>query len=172
MGEGAHVGFHATLSAKDDAAETAAGNALVGFYLHQLGFSSSAVIFVMKATPQSMTYLTERDALSSGIDFNALTRAQAERYRDALVRHVDPPIPAPVDVRNHATGSRPVTTGTLCDKMIRARGRDFICSAAAGLKTVGVEEVLTQAARRVRSGDVAIGRRVGWLTPNRSISAR
>ena len=85
MGEGAHVGFHATLSARDDAAETAAGNALVGFYLHQLGFSSSAVIFVMKATPQSMTYLTERDALSSGIHFNALTRAQAERYRDALV---------------------------------------------------------------------------------------
>jgi hypothetical protein len=39
--------------------------------------------------------------------------------------------------------------------MIRARGRDLICSAAAGIKTVGVEEVLTQAARRVRSGDVA-----------------
>jgi hypothetical protein len=109
MGFGAHIGFHATRSAKDDAAETAAGNALVGYYLRQLGLSSNAVIFVMKATPQSMTYLTEHDALSSDIHYNALTRAQAERYRDALIdRHVDP---LPVDTRIHAAGPYPITTG-------------------------------------------------------------
>jgi hypothetical protein len=90
MGEGAHIGFHSTQSAKDDAAETAAGNALVGYYLHQLGLSTNAVIFVMRATPQSMTYLEEHGALSSDIHFNALTRAQGERYRDTLVgRYVD-----------------------------------------------------------------------------------
>jgi hypothetical protein len=150
MGEGAHIGFHSTQSAKDDAAETAAGNALVGYYLHQLGLSTDAVIFVMKATPQSMTYLAEHDALASDIHFNALTRAQAERYRDTLVNlHVGPNSsgarvssadPLPADVRVVAGRQTPLTIGP--------------AAIEHSVQASRVDEVLLQATRRASSGDV------------------
>jgi hypothetical protein len=109
IGEGALVGFHATRSKElrdsgNAAAAAAIGNALVGFYLHELGFPERTITYVMMAKPQSMTYLTHEDSVNYGIAYNAFTKEQADRYRDVLAGRpdVDSSAPVPVDVHAHA----------------------------------------------------------------------
>jgi hypothetical protein len=144
----AHVGFHAPVS-EDDV--SAVGNGLVGYYLHEIGLSQNAVAYVMKADPQALTYLTEKDSTISQIYFNALTIDQAKRYREALdARHEDPPTPVP----EQAAGSCPII-GALSDATVRALGRELICAPTTEIKAIRLDEILAQAARQASSGDVA-----------------
>ena len=51
-------------------------HAYVGDYLTRLlGYSAETVHYITKADPQSMTWLTERDAKEYGIDFRKLPMA-------------------------------------------------------------------------------------------------
>jgi hypothetical protein len=74
LGERSQVGFHAAY--RDDEGrptETGVGNALLGSYLGQLGLSDTAVVYVTKAAPTSMTWLTAKDAPNYGIDVSLLS---------------------------------------------------------------------------------------------------
>jgi hypothetical protein len=65
----AQIGFHAVYSEQYGLkAVNAPGNALVGAYLTQLGFSDIAVIYVTSAPPDRMLWLSFSDAAKYGID--------------------------------------------------------------------------------------------------------
>lgn len=67
------VGFHASYF--DDSGklvETGVGNAVVGHYLAQLGYSESAVIFATSAPPDKILWLDARTASQSGIAYETL----------------------------------------------------------------------------------------------------
>jgi hypothetical protein len=52
--------------------EAAYGNAMIGAYLNQLGFSRGTLLYVTKAGPGSLTWLTPEDARKHGIDYKPL----------------------------------------------------------------------------------------------------
>ena len=78
MSETANVGFHAVyVKAEGQAAVSAAGNAVVGAYLNQLGLPTSAIIYITEAPPDGMQWLNFVDAQRYGIDvqpFNLAAR--------------------------------------------------------------------------------------------------
>jgi tetratricopeptide (TPR) repeat protein len=98
--KGGRVGFHA--SYVDDggkSVETGLGNALVGRYLTQIGFSERAVVFATASHPDSIAWLEqERDAATSGFAFNFSVSAnkQADASKTA------PPIVGPHSAPNDA----------------------------------------------------------------------
>jgi len=86
MGEGARIGFHSAQHVKDGSS-SAVGNEAIGSYIHhKLGIPREAVIFATKAMPNDMAWLNAQDAQTYNIHYNALTKAQADRYREALDR--------------------------------------------------------------------------------------
>jgi hypothetical protein len=66
MGPGARIGFHAAFSAATGQV-TGVGNALMGAYLNKIGLPSRAVIYISKASPNSMTWLDAKEATQEGI---------------------------------------------------------------------------------------------------------
>lgn len=62
------VGFHATYFDDDAMDVSAEGNALVGAYLADLGYSDSFVIYASHAEPDDMRWLTPADSHYFGID--------------------------------------------------------------------------------------------------------
>ena len=68
MQEGGRIGFHAAYVNDGDAkVETGVGNALVGAYMTNLGLSVEAIIFLERAHPDEITWLTQGDAQRLGI---------------------------------------------------------------------------------------------------------
>ena len=67
MAAKARIGFHAPFNPQTGQ-ETGVGNALIGSYLSQIGLPDRAVIYVTRASPQSMTWLTMSDAQEAGIE--------------------------------------------------------------------------------------------------------
>jgi hypothetical protein len=66
--QGARIGFHA---AHDGVGNTVGGgNALVGAYLSQLGFSYETIHSLAKTAPHDMNYLTADKAKEYGITYN------------------------------------------------------------------------------------------------------
>jgi hypothetical protein len=65
MSPQARIGFHA---ASMEGQETGLGNTLVGAYLNKIGLPYAAVIYITKASPDSMTWLSVADAEKSGIE--------------------------------------------------------------------------------------------------------
>ncbi|SSC65770.1 unnamed protein product [Ciceribacter selenitireducens ATCC BAA-1503] len=62
------IGFHAIYTTPDGKpAISSDGNALVGAYLRQLGFSDRVVVYVTQSAPTSMQWLTMEDALLLGL---------------------------------------------------------------------------------------------------------
>jgi uncharacterized protein len=57
--------------------ETGVGNALVGAYLTRIGLPLDAVIYITKAAPESMTWLTPEDARKVGIDLKVVEEPPA-----------------------------------------------------------------------------------------------
>jgi hypothetical protein len=80
MGEGAKVGFHAARDKREDHEPSAAGDASVGYYMRELAFPLQAVIFAMKAKPDDTAWLNTEDAQAYRILYDALTKAQADRF--------------------------------------------------------------------------------------------
>ena len=71
--KGSHIGFHAAyITRNGKMLEKGAGNALIGAYLSQLGYSDRAIVFVTSAPPEGMEWLTTGKARSNGIEFVAL----------------------------------------------------------------------------------------------------
>jgi hypothetical protein len=69
MGAGSKVGFHAAYVVKGKGtAESAPGNAVLGAYLYQLGLSEDAIVYITRASPASMQWLSTEDASQHGID--------------------------------------------------------------------------------------------------------
>ena len=80
MGDGARIGFHAAFrNAGGLRIESAAGNALVGAYLTQLGLRSEAIVYVTKSGPASMTWLTTADAQRLGFEVTRLSGSPARK---------------------------------------------------------------------------------------------
>ena len=67
MSAEARVGFHAAYNS-ETGQETGFGNALVGAYLNKIGLPYSAVFYITRAAPNSMTWLNIADAKKQGID--------------------------------------------------------------------------------------------------------
>jgi hypothetical protein len=67
MSAEARVGFHAAYNS-ETGQETGVGNALVGAYLNKIGLPYSAVFYITRAAPNSMTWLNIADAKKQGID--------------------------------------------------------------------------------------------------------
>jgi hypothetical protein len=66
MSPEARIGFHAAYNLEGQ--ETGVGNALIGAYLNKIGLPYAAVIYITKASPDSMTWLSVADAEKRGID--------------------------------------------------------------------------------------------------------
>jgi hypothetical protein len=69
MGLDSHIGFHAAyLDQQGETTESAPANALIGGYLKMMGLSDEALVYITKAGPKSMTWLTLQDAKQKGIE--------------------------------------------------------------------------------------------------------
>ena len=67
MGANAH-GFHAAYVVRSgQATELGAPNALVGAYLNKIGLPDRAIVYITKAPPDSMTWLTLKVRSACGI---------------------------------------------------------------------------------------------------------
>src|SRR5260370_3436968 len=69
MSPEARIGFHAAYNMEGQ--ETGVGNALIGAYLNKIGLPYTAVMYITKASPDSMTWLSVADAEKSGIEVEA-----------------------------------------------------------------------------------------------------
>jgi hypothetical protein len=139
MASTSRVGFHASSTIENPGVEVSSyGNAVIGAYLYEIGLREPAtIVYLTKASPQSMTWLTMSDAMRYGIAAKAFSLSEHEWSwaREALTgsntRRTDPPVPVP----------RPTSSTAASDtRMAEARR---------------VEEIVAQAARLVSSGDVA-----------------
>jgi hypothetical protein len=78
VGQGARVGFQAAYVLKSDVpTESGPGNAILGAYLNQLGLSERAILYVTRASPTSMQWLTMADAEANGIAVAPLPSADS-----------------------------------------------------------------------------------------------
>jgi len=97
MGTNARIGFHAaSVTDNSDASASAAANAVIGAYLHEVGVTDfNAIIYLTKADPQSITWLNLSDAMRYRISVKAFSPSQGRWSwtRSALGlpsrRHVD-----------------------------------------------------------------------------------
>lgn len=66
---GGAVGFHAVYISQGDGKlmTSGSGNALVGAYLHELGFSTDVIAYVTHAPPEKMGWLSEGTARAIGL---------------------------------------------------------------------------------------------------------
>lgn len=94
MGSGARVGFHAAYYVDDQGRkiETGQGNALIGAYLNQLGFSERSVLYITGAAPSGMSWLNPDEAEDLGISIRRIGATQAPPPQPT--RPVAPPQPA------------------------------------------------------------------------------
>lgn len=100
--EGGLVGFHAAYTLEAGVAkETGVGNAILGSYLNQLGFSQKAIEYVTIAPPNSIVWLTKLESERFGIQYDAVPSlvSAAERQtnipKGANGAGAVPPVPAP-----------------------------------------------------------------------------
>ena len=107
MGDNAHVGFHAAyMVQRGQPTQTAVGNAVMGAYLNSLGLPERAIVYITQAAPQSMTWLTIRDAHTQGIDVALLAMPSLPNVASATPS--DPPPDSLRGTREHSqTRSRP-----------------------------------------------------------------
>lgn len=108
--EGGKVGFHASyLDTNGTKLETGVGNALVGHYLTQLGFSEKTIVFATLAPPDKILWLDDQTASASGIVFEAIAdedKSQTSSDATRESRVAPPPIniaPAPPPIRTVPT---------------------------------------------------------------------
>jgi hypothetical protein len=68
VGQDASVGFHAAYVLRSQGpAESGPGNAVMGAYLNQLGLSEEAILYITKAAPTSIQWMSLEDAAEFGI---------------------------------------------------------------------------------------------------------
>jgi len=74
MSADSKIGFHAAYN--PDGRESGVGNAMIGAYLNKIGLSYSALTYITQAAPNSMRWLSARDAEKHGIDVELLGSPQ------------------------------------------------------------------------------------------------
>jgi hypothetical protein len=96
MQPSALIGFHAayTREAGGETRESGAGNALVGAYLNRLGLSDDAILYIERAHPEQITWLSERNAKRVGID---VTMVQPPDRANPGLQTAATDVPAPPD---------------------------------------------------------------------------
>ncbi len=87
------IGFHAAYRSYDKQ-ESGVANALVGSYLTKLGFSVDAIVYMTKAAPASMEWLTKEKAQQYGIKFDYLN-ANGEFAQMVDKKSESKPVPPP-----------------------------------------------------------------------------
>jgi hypothetical protein len=86
VGQDASVGFHSAYVLKSyGPVESSSGNAILGAYLNQLGLSESAILYITKAAPTSIQWMSLDDAAENGIAVSPLSPEQP--VRAAVVAH-------------------------------------------------------------------------------------
>jgi hypothetical protein len=98
MAPSAEIGFHAAYEIENgEAYERGAPNAVVGYYLAQLGLSELAIIYLTASPPDDMTWLTPASAAEYGI---------AVRQTDGPQPDIDQPeIAQPADAEPYERGA-------------------------------------------------------------------
>jgi hypothetical protein len=100
------IGFHAAFLIENGiVTETGAGNALVGAYLSRLGLSDAAILYIEKAHPDQINWLTKKDAAEVGIEVAILPSLQsrsaprqpAPEDQPRRVPRASPSTPPPLD---------------------------------------------------------------------------
>jgi hypothetical protein len=104
------LGFHSAYRMDGTIArEAGLGNAVVGAYLTRIGLPIDAVIYITKATPSEITWLTPADGQKVGIEFSILEddeRKQAEVSTPASpLSQKQRPYPALSPVQASRTGA-------------------------------------------------------------------
>ena len=96
IGTDGKIGFHAAYDSASDT-DTGIGNTVVGAYLAKMGLPYEAVIFIIQAAPNEMTWLNMSDAAQRGIRVTLLSSLANEtvaaiptRYGDVTVTRDDP----------------------------------------------------------------------------------
>jgi len=118
MGSQAKIGFHSVYRIdKGVAVETGAGNAAFGAYLAQLGLSERTIMYLSSAAPDSMNWLTPKEAESLGISLTVFDP-------DASKNQTTPSVRAPSD---HQIDKRQTTEAPASlPESLEKRSRDFV----------------------------------------------
>ncbi|SEE46619.1 hypothetical protein SAMN05444161_5853 [Rhizobiales bacterium GAS191] len=157
----AKLGFHAAYRFDGSVArEAGLGNALVGAYLTRIGLPLESVIYITKAAPEDMTWLTPNDAKKVGIDLRILDdQATNTASRPPISGPASPPpVPAPQPPGSLLAG--PTSSPSFdCSRATRADEK-AICADAI------LARVDALIASNFRSGNSAISQSPGtryWL---------
>jgi TPR repeat protein len=90
MGPEAKIGFHAAWRGRDDTDErrlSAPGNAIVGAYMKELGFSDEFIRFAVSAPIDGMKHLTDNDIRQHGLAVSKIDGGSREREQQAYAWH-------------------------------------------------------------------------------------
>jgi len=84
VGKDSSVGFHAAFVVKAAGpAESGPGNAILGAYLNQLGLSEKAILYITRAAPTSMQWMSMDEAAEHGIAVALLPSSDSAPPSDA-----------------------------------------------------------------------------------------
>lgn len=110
VGKDANVGFHAAFTFRaGEPTESGVGNAILGAYLNQLGLSEKAILYITRAAPTSMEWMSLEQAAEHGI----------------TVARLQPPSSAPPSSANGAASAE------YPDSSPERRALDFVLALAA-----------------------------------------
>ena len=131
MGTNAQIGFHAAYD-PETGHENGAVNALVGAYLSQIGLPDLAVLYITKAAPTSMTWLSLADAKKVGIDVLMLKEPAAATGDDPPAPGFKPPTSGNYSVNQN------VSAGILNMRSGPGVGHSIVVSIPAGSSNVAL----------------------------------
>lgn len=155
MGPTSRVGFHAVYTIREGQMnEAGMGNALVGAYVSNLALSYSAVIYITKASPNSMTWLTPEDAEQVGIEVSVL-KPRPQATSSPPTSPVTTPAPAPASnvsaqLRQRANEFVDALYGAISgpnNVAVASASRNYADQVAYFGKTLAREEVVAEVQR-------------------------
>jgi hypothetical protein len=117
-GPEAHIGFHGVFNAETFDA-SAPGNALVGAYLSKLGLSYKAILYMTKAPPDEMNWLSSKVAKQLGISADMLSDSPPQQPAPRVAQ------PAPRATQPTARAAQALRTPFVCDGTVFLPDRTF-----------------------------------------------
>jgi hypothetical protein len=164
MGPSAQVGFHSASVPPGASGPPAGdiGNALMGAYLNRIGLPDRAVIYITKAAPEAITWLSLADAAQQGIDVALFTPAPAPSASTPQLQTAPPQV---------ASVAQPLTPdeATLAHRLARNYIARSQKGAAALRDSIDACYAQTRAAQSEASAKycIALDILVGRLSPER-----
>jgi hypothetical protein len=160
------IGFHAAVN-KEKPEVTAAVNAMLGFYFHEVGVRDiKAVYYLTKAGPETLTWLTPEAAARYGIEFTHLNLShnQWAWAREALATRMGYGLRGRIDAQGHLPAAsaysepaqNPLEKPAEPRPPEKAKEQDRRASPElAAARQAQHNDLIAQALRRIESGDVA-----------------